>query len=273
MSELTSKKKTHFVAFVDILGFKELVLQSKRDKLNQCFAVCEALIKYWKETDGKSDFKVYNFSDSIVVLVPVEKGREKILFKQLCVALAELQYQLAKNDVWVRGGVSCGEMEISESSVNDQQKFIRMFGVPLIQAYEIESKIAKYPRIVIDPSLIEFLKFETALDLCEKINEGINYSNWKGDVLFNWPNKPNWISHDVSLFIDYLEYLFHDFGNFGEENKIEEFVEVIRTNINKEPKYYEKYRWVADYLITKFESKYGLETNKFMHYTTKLHKI
>lgn len=59
MSELKSKKKTHFVAFVDILGFKELVLQSKRDKLNQCFTVCEALIKYWKETDGKSDFKVY----------------------------------------------------------------------------------------------------------------------------------------------------------------------------------------------------------------------
>ena len=269
----STNNNQYFVAFVDILGFKELVSSSNRAKLNECFTVCETLIRYWRETDSKSAFKVYNFSDSIVILVPVQIGREKILFKHLCIALAELQFHLAKNNIWIRGGVSCGEMEISESSVNDEQKFLRMYGKPLIESYEIESKIAKYPRIVVSPSVIEFLNFDTASDMSEKINEGISYSNWKGDVLFTWPNKPNRISHDVSLFIDYLEYLFHDFGNFGEENKSEEFVEVVRRNINKSPQHYEKYRWVADYLITKFESKSGLEQNKFVHYTKKLHKI
>lgn len=272
MSERTNQNQKHFVAFVDILGFKELVSSSNRQKLDQCFSICEELIKYWKDADGKSAFKVYNFSDSIVILVPVEEGRAIPLFRHLCIALADLQYILAKNNIWVRGGVSCGEMEISESSVNDQQKFLRMYGKPLIQAYEIESKIAKYPRIVIDPSVIEFLGFDTTTDMIKKINENINYSNWKGDVLFSWPSKPNRIPHDVPLFIDYLEYLFHDFGHF-EQDKSDNFVEVIRKNLNKSPQHYEKYRWVADYLMSKFEMKTGIESSEFAHYTKKLHKI
>jgi hypothetical protein len=270
---MKNNSQKYFVAYLDILGFKAMVSSGKNQKLETCFTICEQLIESWQKTDGKREFKVYNFSDSIVILVPASSNKEINIFKQLCIALADLQYNLAKNDIWIRGGVSYGEMEISESSINDIQKFLRMYGKPLIQAYEIESKIAKFPRVVIDPSLIESLGYTTSIEMIEDTNKDIDYANWRGDVLFLWPNRNSRLVQDVPMFIDYLEYLFHDFGHF-ESNKSDIFVEVLRRNINGNPSHYEKYRWVADYLITKAESKSQLKLGRDgIQYTLLLHRL
>ena len=171
------REENCYVAFIDVLGFSDLVSNENESKLSSFFNVCEAMIAYWEKIESKRSFEVYNFSDSIVVLAPYpeEAITQLELFNQFCIALAELQYKLALNNIWIRGGVSFGKMKIKKRG-EAGQKLLQLYGDPLIKAYKIESKIAKFPRIVIDPNIIEFLGLNQAQELIVKMNNN-NFDN------------------------------------------------------------------------------------------------
>lgn len=97
--------------------------------------------------------KTIFFSDS-VVRIRYAPNYEKsnacdglymcILEKEL-ISLAEIQFELLKKGILIRGGITIGN--ISYNSQTNQ-----LFGKAMNRAYELESKIANYPRIVIDPT-------------------------------------------------------------------------------------------------------------------------
>ena len=51
------REENCYVAFVDVLGFKELVAKEKNErKISSYFDVCEAMITYWQKVEDKSSF-------------------------------------------------------------------------------------------------------------------------------------------------------------------------------------------------------------------------
>ena len=97
--------------------------------------------------------EVVSFSDSIVRIRKIEtKANQRypkgLLFQEL-ISLVHAQGQLIDFDILIRGGVSVGDIYISGG---------RVFGPGLIDAYQLESKYALYPRIIIDPHLIQNYK-------------------------------------------------------------------------------------------------------------------
>lgn len=76
--EIEIKYKKSFVAFLDVLGFKEIIKQEKLDKLNIYFNEVNRIVDYLKELIN--DIECIVISDSIIISVPFD---EKNNFKRL----------------------------------------------------------------------------------------------------------------------------------------------------------------------------------------------
>lgn len=130
------------VAFIDILGFSSLV-KNEREGIDKIVKVIENMQRIAKESGSEDepeygfyyDRQVSVFSDSIVISYKNEGPAEYYLVQELMF----LQVVLLYNNILVRGGVSIGNLYHKDSVV---------VGPALIKAYEIESKVAIYPRIV-----------------------------------------------------------------------------------------------------------------------------
>lgn len=134
------------VAFIDILGFAALVHQLGSDpslhaKLHQALAQ----IRVHKSSSlqpnrVQTNLEVSVFSDSIV-LSSEANGLDNVVWSAV-----HLQSNLLALGILVRGGISCGRT----IHANDV-----LYGEGMLQAYYLESKAAVYPRIILDPKLIE----------------------------------------------------------------------------------------------------------------------
>lgn len=168
------------IGFIDILGFGQLVLDSESDKnkFNLIQSVLEKIhavddiygspSSFWAHSnyeslshEGKSQLdKVFNvmkskagnsrvrittFSDSIVFSCPAtSEGATNFRY-----FLIKLLVHTNEIKLLLRGGIACGSLVHSESSV---------FGPAMNCAYFTESKVAVQPRIAIDETFLEFIK-------------------------------------------------------------------------------------------------------------------
>jgi hypothetical protein len=243
-----------FVAFLDVLGFKKMVLSRKtedKQKIDQYFGIVNSAIKYLKNIDRKKKIGSIIISDSIILSVPhgsTKHDNLKIL-RSLCIAVGIIQQNLSLKNIWLRGAICSGF-----NYFNAERS--QVVGPAFINAYILEDKSAINPRVIIDSQIINDFTFSNATDFIDAMNKseegGLKYSNWGSNILFNWshPNgEPvNTIDQDVPLFIDYLSPLAEENGN-----KLIQIVENLEKNLYQSVSSYKKYRWVADYLRSIFK--------------------
>lgn len=169
----TVKYEQRVIAFIDILGFKEIVRQSEQDtsRIELVHSVLEYLKKLetsdnWTlrfleiEEDaqkrGVENFDVKNkinttaFSDSIVVSVKVDDNVNEMA-STLIVNLAYVGSLLLEKGILFRGGITIGNIIHKHNGI--------VFGQGLIDAYMLETKNAKYPRLVLSDKLIKRLNY------------------------------------------------------------------------------------------------------------------
>ena len=161
------------VAFIDILGFKEIVKQSVNDtsRIQLIYSVLEYL-KDWETTDkwdlklveieedaqyrGVENFDIRgktnctSFSDSIVISVKVDNNVNEMA-STLVSNLSYIGAVLLEKGILFRGGMTIGNIIHNDNGT--------VFGQDLIDAYQLESKSAKYPRIILSDKLISELNF------------------------------------------------------------------------------------------------------------------
>jgi len=170
---METKYERRIVAFIDILGFKEIVKQSEYDttRIDLLYSVLDYL-KDW-ETSEKWDLKFVeieedaqkrgvayfdirgktnstSFSDSIVVSVKVDNNVNEMT-STLIVNLAYIGAILMEKGILFRGGLTIGNIIHNENGT--------VFGQGLIDAYLLETKSAKYPRIILSDKLIKELNY------------------------------------------------------------------------------------------------------------------
>ena len=162
----------HLVAFIDILGFKELVNETDRNsaKLNEILKVLHYL-KTWELPDawglelveieesaqykGVENFNISEiteatiFSDSIVVSVKAERNINE-RFTSLVANLAALGAKMMEKGILIRGAITIGNL-YHKSGV--------ILGKGMIEAYQLELKSAVYPRIILSKKLIKELNY------------------------------------------------------------------------------------------------------------------
>lgn len=142
---MNTTMKIHFVAFLDILGFKALVDKEVRsgsgeylEKLLRCHQKCAEIFK------PDPTLSIIQFSDSIVISRPYDASQ----FIPFVTSIAEYQRYLLDEQLLCRGGVAVNQHFTNGTFT---------FSAGLIDAYDVESKSARYPRVVIAPDVIDLI--------------------------------------------------------------------------------------------------------------------
>ena len=182
----------YFVAFLDILGYKEIVkdyVEKKTDivyKIRNAFKEATSDIQLNGLNDGYIKTKLNQFSDctSIAIHHPSIQDPDQnkeiflILIAYSLVILSRLQTCLLTSNLYIRCGLSLGLHYENDNMI---------FSEGLINSYELESK-AVYPRIIIDNNLLNSLKSfsKTHKDIISKYCiDKLLISDWDGLVFIN----------------------------------------------------------------------------------------
>jgi len=211
------------VAYIDILGFSNYIEESDRD--NEKYVKVKELITNINskiETDFydtfreqcKTENEIISVSDSIIISHSMNDDSEPDKGALFNIIQDVLEYQvfLLENGWLCRGAISFGKLHHQKNVI---------FGKSYIDAYKLESKVAKYPRIIFSTELINFYK----------------------DKLFK-----DWLilDKDGHYFLDYLERCrIHP----NSDKILTNLKNTINNILENETKYelIEKYIWLKDY--------------------------
>lgn len=136
-----------FVAFIDILGFRDLVATTAHEVILQKLELLSERIEHIKTTTAKQEVKQgfesqelipYIFSDSVVIFTKDDSiGSCKLLL----FACQDLFYHCFKIQLPIKGSISYGRMTV------DLNKSI-FFGKPLINAFSLHEELKYYGLIL-----------------------------------------------------------------------------------------------------------------------------
>lgn len=241
--------KPSYFAFLDILGFKEKISLMEKNLEDTSLAdfyanECKNYIQKVLQPDPKKDIKFQIFSDSIVLHCDQDRDlhREPLNLVNLLIAIAKIQSFMSSKGFWLRGAVTMGNLYSNESSN-------ALMGTALIRAYELESKFAITPRVILD---LEFYSKLGGLDtFTKKINSflsNLNYKNWVGDVVENPQNFPQ---SSLNVHMDNLAFVhfFNDYlASVESAQRLLEAIKHIKSNLYSNPAVYDKMIWLTSYL-------------------------
>ena len=215
--------KNYVVAFVDVLGAAAWIRRDVDGSLNTVHRVYEkSLALYNLLLAERINLDISIFSDNIVMAREVdEKCTLDRAFKAVHLMAAIIQGNFLFEGVLSRGGIAYGKFYIDD---------LMVWGDALTSAYHLESTVAIFPRIVIDPKLAK------KLNLLEQSAE-----NAKLLITQDW---------DGMLFVDYLqEKLIRDYDLvlLKEIGKFEERL----LECNSDVKIMQKLIWHSNYIESK----------------------
>lgn len=179
------------VLTADVLGFSNLVMESFRDSkleetLDKTWEILTPRIHGlgdWGINQKERPFELKVFTDNIVIGWPIQQdGESEFGFTLMNVAYYQLELML--DGLFVRGA-----MDIGPAYIDDYLAF----GPPIITSHLLETKKAKYPRIILSTELELLVKRH--LEYYRDPQESPQYAHLLRDS-------------DEMLFIDYLNVVF-----------------------------------------------------------------
>lgn len=223
------------VAFLDVLGFEKTLnkfeLEAKRNKrkpkadddfpgyyYSSSASKFISIFKNALEKLSVDKFKYYLFSDNICITSISETRTDDL--KELLHTINELFYDFAQAGYFLRGGIDYG-LFIDDDNL--------ALGMPLANAYKLESTVAIYPRIVLSEELVN--QFIISGDFEDDISS----------VLISQKHEHR-----------YLNVFTHVFRSDYREDKEEFFKNLSRSIVHElevnsaNEKVFTKYKWLAE---------------------------
>lgn len=133
------------VLFLDILGFRTLINAGREAELLEILKIPVRLQSTWPY-DGSTSMRLTAFSDSIVISDVV--GDDDFPYQRLVYYASYLTWKFLVRGILVRGGFAVGPLH-HEQNV--------LFGPAMVEAYQLESEFAIYPRIAVSAGVREGL--------------------------------------------------------------------------------------------------------------------
>ena len=250
------------VAFLDVLGFQQFLgefdaeaRQNRKrlpeenedpilggrftsQKANEFIATFKNAI----EQLDKEKYRYYLFSDNICITSIQETTPNDL--QDLLLVITKLYFDFAKKGYFLRGGVDYG-LFIDEETI--------AVGVPLANAYLLESKVAIYPRIVLSTNIVD--QFQAY--------------NLSGEKEFDYPFANVMIEGQDEKYLNIFLQVFQ--SDYVEDKRLffADFKQVISNHleVNKQSeRIYEKYRWLAEQFnifIDKFVNELAYQDDNF----------
>lgn len=248
--------KDCFVAYIDILGVKNLVnnLEQNKKLLNDIINTIKINTKITeankKETskDGKLELRGFYFSDSFAFIMEKEPKNLPYLF----LVIRYLQDRFWESKLCFRGAITIGKMYFPKIEENV------LIGQGIAEAYKLESEIAIYPRIVVSDNLIKYIKNEKinaypfSKDVIIELEELIKKDN-DGVYFLDLLNKN--ILRKKGEKIEKKEELFSITWHYNMEDSYSDILQkvknIVKKNLNCKKtteKIKQKYEWLNSYI-------------------------
>lgn len=228
------------IAFLDILGFSELVRRSANDstqlsRLSQALLISPQLADNLPEGSGAhSTARIHTFSDFVVV------SHERT--PQGLSAVIYLSWQIAKD--WLskgflpRGGIAVGKL-IHRTHNGNTSAAPMVFGPAFLDAYGVESGIANVARIALHSSARKYREeVLTANDLSERDRSIV------GDLVAKCEDGP----HAISTF-SHLRNGGFSMRNVNVRDEAAQFKKELEDRLKNDgdnPAHYAKVSWLAN---------------------------
>ena len=202
-----NKYKNYYIAFLDLLGFKNIIKEKRCDDVVKCFDEIKHKSTVSVNETGlplfdHSQLKRFIMSDSICIFIEIDVKNSLAGLISFCdyfqVRMASLE-----EPILVRGAITQGELYYDNDVI---------FVPGLVKGYLMQEQTAKYPRIILVKSLLD------------KWN---NYDEYGMDYL----SKHTFYDNDEFLAVDYL-YLFYGLRNQHESWK--RFVKTVEYKLDNE---------------------------------------
>lgn len=238
----TDKYSKALVIFIDMLGTKDNDSFESLLAINKLF---RELTKEQEEQDHKEcnahriyKRNIFSFSDCAYIVYDYKenidnnrKNSINLSYVALYNTVYMLQKLIEKNYIF-RGGITFGNVYY-----NKKENIV--FGPAIVEAYELESKYAKNPRVLIQDNLAKKIlkyhnKIKNKLKSKENICPRISYIN--GEI----------IKQDLEDDKYYINY----FNNIEcDEEKLKRFIleQLEKANNEKNIKVMKKYLWLSKY--------------------------
>jgi len=202
------------VLFVDLLGVREMNMSQRvAEHLVALHSVVRLMHRDFFGED--SPYRSAFFSDTLVLAAPIVRATDDTTEVGGLMRQARwLQSNLLAEGFFVRGGLSLGSLHVSDHV---------LFGPALVEAYDLESRAAFHPRVVLSRAAAETQRGMAA-----------------GSMLM--------CDDDGQTFIDYLGAAFGEpydpsFALLHHRNAVVERLHGSR----RHKRHWEKYRWLAEY--------------------------
>lgn len=151
-----------YIAFLDMLGFKELVKVSSCNDIIEIFKtfdkkpISEAYLgnKVLVGKDTTDALKMKVMSDSICLYIDIMVPQALLCMLMACMQMQMYLLERSK-PIFLRGAIIRGKI-YAEKDVT--------FGPGLTDAYLLEEKNAKYPRIILTKDLLKYIELDTEND-------------------------------------------------------------------------------------------------------------
>lgn len=199
-----------YYAFIDLLGYKDLIdddissgEHKLKDKLTETFNSLNDV--------NEADISLKSISDSIFVSL----NNDTLGFEYFLEILIKLQLSFLRNGLLIRGGITF-DAHFENGKVT--------YSPALVNAYQLESNRAFFPRILIHEAVIEKLRNEGSLDQIISRNLIVSHAD---SFQVHFLNDQNW-----SECYDLLSNLANSQVN----------------SLKKDPRVYAKHWYLYDYL-------------------------
>lgn len=140
----------YYVAFIDILGFKQLLESNiSCEEIHTIFDFLQENARTTIGADGNTilafdEVKYYLMSDSIILYIRSDIEDALLALVETCLML-QLKLILRERPILIRGGIAKGELFVDDRVI---------YGKALTAAYQLENSVATTPRIVFNKELI-----------------------------------------------------------------------------------------------------------------------
>jgi hypothetical protein len=151
---MTFNYRRTLLTYCDLLGFRALV--SSGNAAERIGKTLLAFQRYSAPLGQNVKAEFATFSDLIVRSVPFGFATPQDRIRALVGELQDMifaQTEVLKYDVFVRGAIAVGDMCVTDKV---------LFGPALLDAYDAERCIARFPRVIINPDLCEDFRTELA---------------------------------------------------------------------------------------------------------------
>jgi len=232
------KYERSVLTYIDILGFRELIETRTAGDISRSIRILREQVRprRFKTTIPrmtKPDFR--NFSDLFVLRRAIApKGKIPAMGEvhSQILRMVHIQSNVLLNEgILLRGGITVGDVALS---------YGQLFGPAVIRGYELESQVARFPRIVVGEEVLDELKANQALWVH---NDGQTELRAVKSLLRR--------DFDGEYFVDYLRILEGELDEPGDYPGLlelhNEFIKQGMQRYKGRASVLPKYKWLREY--------------------------